>query len=252
MFGWWKPACPVDVEAKRWIEGRLAWLVDQFGYDIFARGTVILPTAEFFPDPLDGSEASVRKLLDRVCEYMQVDPAAVALQFFTGTTNLWIVNQAGKAVPTSLAGLYEAGDSQTIIHIESSTLWEVAHLVGTMAHELAHHRLLGEGRLAGDEFDNELLTDLTALFLGFGIFLGNSPRNWDCQYSRWPGTRLRRPEYMTLPMYGYALAHSAWHRGETRPAWWSYLSHELKPNVRQSLRFLRATGDSKFQPVAAK
>ncbi|MEO0359296.1 MAG: proton-conducting transporter membrane subunit, partial [Pseudomonadota bacterium] len=30
----------------------------------------------------------------------------------------------------------------------------------------------------GDEFDNELLTDLTVVFHGLGIFLGNGPRNW--------------------------------------------------------------------------
>lgn len=59
MFDWFKPQCPVDIAAKRWVERRLQWLSEQFGCDTFTRRAVILPTDDFFPDPFDGSEASV-------------------------------------------------------------------------------------------------------------------------------------------------------------------------------------------------
>ena len=59
-------------------------------------------------------------------------------------------------------------------------------------------------------YDNELLTDLTTVFKGMGIFLANSPRHWDGNYTSWPGTELRKPEYMTGAMFGYALALMAW------------------------------------------
>lgn len=65
MFGWFKPRCPVDPAAKRWIEERLHWLSEQFGRETFTRRALILPTNEFFPDPMDGTEASVRNLLQR-------------------------------------------------------------------------------------------------------------------------------------------------------------------------------------------
>ena len=55
-------------------------------------------------------------------------------------------------------------------------------------------------------YDNELLTDLMTVFKGLGIFLANSPRHWDGNYTLWPGTDQRRPEYMTGAMFGYALA----------------------------------------------
>ena len=29
MLGWFKPKCPVDEEAREWLEWRSAWLVDQ-------------------------------------------------------------------------------------------------------------------------------------------------------------------------------------------------------------------------------
>lgn len=248
MFGWLKPQCPVDDTAKRWIENRLQWLSEQFGRDIFTRRAMILPTKEFFPEPVDGSEASIRNLLDQVCRFMDVDPKRVALELFTNTNQLWLVNESGKYLPNGAAGLYDEQMGSTIIHIETSELMNLSGLVGTMAHELSHLRLMGERRVHGDEYDNELLTDLTAVFHGFGIFMGNSPRNWDGQYSKWPGTDLRRPEYMTLPMFAYGLAHAAWFRGEKKPDWYPFLSFELKPCFKQGIRYLMETKNSTFVP----
>lgn len=248
MFGWFKPRCPVDSAAKQWIEDRLHWLSRQFGRDVFTRRAVILPTIDFFPDPMDGTEASVRNLLDQVCRYMDADPDAVQLKLVTRKSELWLVNEEGKYLPTGFAGMYEERSRGTIVRIETSELLNLSNLVGTMAHEIAHLRLMGERRVTGDEFDNELLTDLTAVFFGFGIFLGNSPRNWESQYSKWPGTELRRPEYMTLPMFAYALAHTAWFRGERRPQWAPFLSFDLRPCFKQGLRYLRDTRDSTFCP----
>ncbi len=248
MFGWFKPQCPVDPAAKRWIEERLHWLSGQFGRETFTRRAIILPTNEFFPDPMDGSEASVRNLLNQVCGYMDVHPGLVTLELFTNKTELWLVNDDGKYLPTGAAGLYDEQAGRTVIHIETSELMNLSGLVGTMAHELAHLRLMGERRVTGDEYDNELLTDLTAVFHGFGIFLGNSPRNWDSQYSTWPRTGLKRPEYMTLPMFAYALAHTAWFRGQRKPDWLPFLSFDLKPCFKQGVRYLMETKDSAFAP----
>lgn len=251
MFGWFKPQCPVDIEAKRWIESRLRWLSDQFGHDTFTRRALILPTPDYFPDPMDGTDASVRNLLDQVCRYMDVRPDRVALELFTNENNLWLVNDDGKYLPTGAAGLYDEQSDKTVIHIDTSEMMNLSGLVGTMAHELAHLRLMGERRLTGDEYDNELLTDLTAVFHGFGIFLGNSPRNWDSQYSVWPGTTLKRPEYMTLPMFAYAIAHAAWFRGERKPPWYQFLSFDLRPCFKQAIRYLVKTEDSTFAPQRA-
>ncbi|MEM7478069.1 MAG: hypothetical protein AAF483_24040 [Planctomycetota bacterium] len=248
MFGWFKPQCPLDSAAKRWIENRLQWLSGQFGLDVFTRRAMILPTSDFFPDPMDGSHNSVRNLLDQICRYMDVNPKRVELNLFTNKNDLGLVNEAGLSVPSGYAGLYDKQLGKTVIHLDIGELSNLPDLVGTMAHELAHLRLLGEGRLSGDEFDNELLTDLTAVFHGFGIFLGNSPRNWPSQYTKWPGTDLNCPEYMTLPMFAYALAHSAWFRRQEKPEWFSFLSFDLKPSFKQSLRYLRETKDSTFAP----
>jgi hypothetical protein len=247
MFRWFKASCPVDPVTKEWIEERLQWLSEQFESSAFADKPVVLPTPEFFPDAYDGSKQSVRRLLNRVCEYMGASSDAMKLKLVDIRQDVLLVNEHGQFLPT-VAGTYEEGEQKFIIRIGRTELAQPMGLVGTIAHELAHARLMGEGRIPGDTFDNELLTDLTVIFHGLGIFLANSPRNWDSDYSIWPGTTLKKPEYMTPPMFGYALAHLAWHRGETRPDWMKHLHPSARANMKQGLRFLQETEDSRFRP----
>lgn len=250
MLGWFKPACPVDPHAKRWIEQRLSWLAQQFGRDVFSRRALILPLQEFFPDRYDQSAESVRVLVDRVCAYMDVDPDRVELEFYTDRGGVWLVNERGQALPRA-AGLYDERSQKTVIHLETSQFANPMELVGTVAHELAHLRLLGERRLSPKVFDNELLTDLTVVFHGLGVFLANVPQAWESDFKSWPGTSARRSEYMTQPMFGYALAHAAWFRDERQPFWAKHLRMDARASFKQGLRYLWATGDSQFKPPHA-
>lgn len=249
MLGWlFRSTCPCDPAAKAWVEERLQWLAEEFEDSAFSGRRLVLPTQEFFPAAYDGSKKSVRRLLDQVCEYMDVVPDLVALKFVADAGKIWLVNEAGDYLPGA-AGTYEEGEHKFIIRIDKSGLDDAMSLVGTMAHELAHVRLLGENRIAGDVFDNELLTDLTVVHFGLGIFLTNTPRNWDSQYSKWPDSELVKPEYMTPPMFGWALAHLAWFRGESQPAWAQHLSWGARANLKQGLRYLQDTSDSSYKPA---
>ncbi|MBL8830589.1 MAG: hypothetical protein JNM18_26685 [Planctomycetaceae bacterium] len=248
MFEWlFRPSCPCDPAAKSWVEERLEWLAGEFENSAFTGREIILPTPEYFPDAYDGSKKAVRILLDRVCDYMDVVPDLVELRLVSNASKLEFVNEAGQYLPDA-AGTYQEGEKKFIIRIDKSGLGDTMGLVGTIAHELSHVRLLGESRIMGDEFDNELLTDLTVVHFGLGIFLANTPRNWESQYTQWPQTNLRKPEYMTPPMFGWALAHLAYFRREHRPEWAKYLSSAARTNFKQGLRYLLATTDTWYKP----
>jgi hypothetical protein len=251
MLGWlFPPTCPCDPVAKKWVEDRLRWLSRHFGLHILLERPVILPTDEFFPDVYDGSKQAVRRMFRRVCKYMEVDPEAVELKLFTDRTP----GSIATIDPTRgfAAGTWEGGEGpwqKGVIRIERSALDRPGDLVGTMAHELAHQRLLGESRAEADAFDNELLTDLTAVYHGFGVFLANNPRKSTGELTYWPDTTLRRPEYLSEPMLGYAMAHIAWFRDEDRPAWGKHLRWAPRAVFKQGLRYLQEKADSNFKPV---
>jgi hypothetical protein len=249
MFTWFRPTCPCDPAAKAWVEDRLRWLTKQFGLHTFLERPIILPTEEFFPDPWDGSPKAARLMFQRVCEYMGVAPNKVELQFFDAKPDsLHRLDPALGIAAGTWSGTADPWQ-RGVIRLERGGLDRPADLVGVMAHELAHQRLLGGGRADPNAFDNELLTDLTAAFHGFGVFLANNPRKSTGELSRWPGTNLYRPEYMSEPMLGYALAHIAWHRDEPSPAWVKALRWAPRAVFKQGLRFLDRTAASSFKPV---
>src|ERR1700674_567018 len=84
MFGWFrsKPECPIDIATREWVDNRWAWLENQFGHERLRKNQVVLPLPEFFPDPYNGTEDDVRCLLDRVCEYMDINPATVKMSLY--------------------------------------------------------------------------------------------------------------------------------------------------------------------------
>lgn len=249
MFGFLsRPRCPCYPRAKEWVEERLGWIRSEFRSTVFDDRPMIYPTDDFFPEHYDSSEDAARVLLRRVSGFMGVPYEQLILRITQDSGKVRMVNHAGQSIPHA-AGTFQGGYGRKyVITVDRDELARPSDLIGTFAHELAHARLLGEGRLNPRTFDNELVTDLAALALGFGLFLANSPRNWDSQNSHWPGTSLSRPEYMTPPMYGYALAHVAWFDGDKKPGWEKYLGSASKTDFRQALRFLFATGESTFRP----
>ena len=50
-------------------------------------------------------------------------------------------------------------------------------------------------------------------------------------------------------MFGWALAHLAWFRGETKPAWATALTPAARANLHQGIRYLMATSDSTYLPL---
>src|SRR5690348_4350828 len=82
MFGFGKPKCPVELPQRRWIERRMAWLVQAFGRDRLRGTGVILPRPEFFPDEYHGRPEDVAPMFSRVCEYMDLSPDEMRLQLY--------------------------------------------------------------------------------------------------------------------------------------------------------------------------
>lgn len=247
-MGWFTAKCPVDDETREWIDDAFRWLVQELTVDVLNSVEVVLPTEDFFPDPYDGSRGSIRKMLERVCRYMDVDPTLVEIRFFEGDDDSRFHplasdgSQRGHAV-----GSYRMGRSgKYLISLDTSQAAKPETMVATIAHELGHVILLGEGRLDPDYPDHEPMTDLVTVFYGLGIFNANSSfifEQWT--NSQFQGWRAGSLGYLTEEMYGYALALFAVIRNERKPAWGKYLATNVKSYMKRGIRFLEQNGLSK-------
>jgi hypothetical protein len=144
-------------------------------------------------------------------------------------------------------GLYQFYYNRHHISIEEKLLTNPTNLIATIAHELGHARLIGENRLSDDYENHELLTDLTTIFFGLGVFTANSLfifEQWtNAHFQGWQSSR---QGYINEEMTGYSLALFAYLRGETNPSWTSEINRNVRYYFKKSLKYLEKTNDTKL------
>ncbi len=242
---WFTPKCPVEADDKEWIEDSMLWLIEEFGAGTLRDLTVVVPTDEFFPEPFSDDEDDIQSLVDRVCGYMGVNPERTELEFFTDeNVELQRSLPAAEGPYGGVVGHYQKRRGKFVVTLESSQTSEPMNLIATVAHELGHVRLIGEGRLHAGFEDHEPLTDLLTVFLGLGVFTGNSAFSCNANSQGW---RTERRGYLTEGMFGYALALFAWVRGESNPSWSKYLEGNVSAYFKSGLKYLEKTGETKLR-----
>lgn len=246
-MGWFTPKCPIDPDGKTWIETSFNWLIEELGSDVLHGVSVALPTEEHFPDPYDGSRTSVRRMVERVCGFMDIDPADIELRFFESddATRFHPLAADGSTNSHDLGTYHMRHDGRYVIRLDLAQSRNPEMMVATIAHELGHVILLGEGRLDPDHPDHEPMTDLLTVFYGLGVFNANTTvvfEQWtNSQYQGW---QMGGGGYLTEEAFGYALALFAYARGESKPAWSRYLNVNVRSYFKRALKYLSRTGDT--------
>ncbi len=243
MWNWFLPQCPANLRDKVWVERRTQWLASQFGSAPLLEQEMVLPTSDFLPTSFGGSQAEVQSLLEIVSGYMGTDSNRFDLRFFDGDKP---PSPREQLRPSNAAGLYfrAEGNQRATIEVATKILNDPPAVVATLAHEIAHDRLLGEGRLTGNEPDHEDLTDLTTVFFGLGIYPANTvfrTASWSTgTMSYWQSSR---QGYLKDNVFGYAMALRAWLRRERSVPWAAYLTTNPQAACLDGLRFLNRTND---------
>lgn len=226
--------CPVSEKARRWTEESLGWLRNEFGDDAL-RGEVLQPKAVFPPGSYSGSQGDVSSVLRRLCDRMGVPMASVTIEFdddpdVASDPRVPVVHSFSGA-----AGEYRYRNGKAVVAVRRRQLRQPVALAATLAHELAHARLLGERRIDPGRSDGEQLADLTTIFFGAGIFTANAAFDFSQTQSGWQSSHLG---YLGETLAGYALAYFAYLRGEREPAWAAGLDTNPRAYLRQGLRYL--------------
>ena len=163
---------PAPLE-REWLWAALQTLIDARGEQMFLTAPILCPTDRDFPDRWTPDEAGVARLAERLLDHAGLGHLGVDVEVSTEPTEVREVGLDGRAAAWSHAGAaaWFAGIRGGVCKFgaEADQLEDALGLVGSMAHEVAHafrrmHRL--EHR---DRDMEEKLTDVTTIYLGFGV-----------------------------------------------------------------------------------
>lgn len=245
IFGKQKPT--VTPEDKKWIEDAFIWFEEQYGRDYLKSLRIIEPTKEFFDHQFTGTESDAEFALKKITEYMDIKGANIELYYFSEAPMEFedegiIATQNPEEAETkdnyALGKYSEDGLNKFEIGLELSQLKNPQSMIATLAHELSHMILLGEGRI--DENDEEL-TDLNCIALGFGIFTGNSVfsfQQW--QGSSHQGWQANRQGYIPEEVAAYAIALFKCYQNNNSD-WHQHLNKSMSKLYKKNLTYLQST-----------
>lgn len=163
----------ITPEDREWVDERFAWLFEQFGRKAFENNFLHLePFEGFGPDFFPKTDHDFYALLKQLCIHMDIDPDDVELIMGTKEASYNVSN-----IPLgTYRGFFDlnTGKKRYVITFASAFHQQPYSVTATLVHELAHVKLLGEGRMDAKSHEHEFLTDLTTVFFGFGLVSGNN------------------------------------------------------------------------------
>jgi len=238
------PKAPVTEADREWTEEAICWLAEEFGIQYFKGLRTFRPTPQDFGHRFTAKEADAEFVLRHVCGTMDINRNLIDLRFYSEEPlefSEGLVTTPSDKLDgswTGSAGRFTESDTgKAVISIEMGQLRNPESLIATMAHELAHVKLLGEARISEND---EPLTDLTAIGFGYGIFQGNSA----FEFSQWTGSshqgwRMNRLGYLPEQMIAYALACLTIFR-EENDQWQEHLKPGIRKYYERSKRYILA------------
>jgi hypothetical protein len=162
---------------RRWLLEQLTALVTARGAGPLVTAPLLEPTPRYFPDRWSGGEASVRRLVRRLCGYAGVEQLQVRVTIYEADPARR-GEVVGKPAPRGhqelavwIAGL---SGGELRIGAEASALADPAAFVAAAARAVAHAwRLVYDlAATAGDPYDPRI--DVTAVYLGFGLLTADA------------------------------------------------------------------------------
>lgn len=165
----------LEPEMMDWMFEQADWLLGAHRHRAaFAQAQLLPLSARVFP--VDGARGAVlaERLLAHVLRYSGAPWLQIALIATHESARFKADGPGPRIAPKSTAaGTYRRGLYANEISYDAALLDIPADLIAVLAHEVAHAILdLGSARPPpGDRAFNEMRTDFTATFLGFGFYL---------------------------------------------------------------------------------
>jgi hypothetical protein len=159
---------------RRWLLAELAALVTARGPGPLATGTLVEPDARHFPDRWGGGEASVRRLVRRLCAYAGLERTVRVAVHDADPTRRGEV--AGKPPPRNgqdlNAWIVGITAKELKFAVEAAALGDPSAFVAAAARVVAHAYRVVHQLPITDPYDPRI--DVTAVYLGFALLTADA------------------------------------------------------------------------------
>lgn len=166
-----------SADEQAWLRTSFAELVSAAGFEHTVAVPLALPDEDHFPDRWTPDGFGVRRLALRLLRYAGLDDLEVSVELFEGEREVELDghgharNSRHKGAAAWFAGIE---DGVCIFGAELSQLDDPLGIVAAMAHEIAHAFRCAHELEVDDRDEEERLTDLTTVYLGFGLLTTNA------------------------------------------------------------------------------
>lgn len=149
---------------------KMATLISKQGSEQFVSGFILQPNNTFFPDVIQPNIGGVRRLIFRLMVYAGIGNLHPRLELYDSGAV-----EPGEDSTDSIAGWF-AGieNNQSNFGMDVQESLDVDSLAGILSHEVAHAYRRNYQLEETDMQLEEELTDLTSVYLGFGILTANA------------------------------------------------------------------------------
>ena len=165
-------ALPDPLE-REWLMAALETLIEARGEAPVLSAPLLFADARSFPDPWSPDADGVAALARRLLGHAGLAHLGVSIETFEEERAIDTVGLDGKAASWSHAGAaaWFAGirGATCLFGIEVGKLGDALGLVAAMAHEVAHAYRAAHRLVHRDHDVEERLTDVTTVYLGFGV-----------------------------------------------------------------------------------
>jgi hypothetical protein len=189
----------VDDETAAWHVDNFAWLIRQFGGAAgLAKSNLVLPMPGYFVTEGEKGHPFALRIFDQIKAYCgMADWEADLIADDNPLADDASLALAMIAPQKHALGTFGVAGNRIVISYVPALLKRPDHLIATLAHELAHY-LLATARDSPpcEKEEREFLTDLAAVYLGFGVFLANA--------------RFRFEALQSGAMHGWRMGHSGY------------------------------------------
>lgn len=214
-------------EERDWLGRSLRELLRVRGVEQFARARLLTPSDEDFPDPWDGSVRAAHRITQRLMQHAGIGNLSISVTALAddeaAVDDVWDAGTAGW-----FSGI-DRGRAR--FGIQPKEIGDPQSVVGIMAHEVAHAWRQSHEQPDSDRDTEEHLTDLTTVYLGFGILTTNVTeryRSW--RKLRASVSQLKSMGYLPPPAMSWLLALQASARNDRSEL--DAIRRYLEPNQR--------------------